>query len=123
MSDQKIPWWELPGAPGENRTREQYNANIAALKEPSRGKSDPALSTNVEELRRTINAQKVELASRNLRITGLEETLKDTERFMSYFAGETCGSFVGPRTPTSCLERIRRILAVSRPQSEGGPHE
>lgn len=38
MSEEKIPWWELPGAPGENRTREQYNAHVAGLKEanPSR---------------------------------------------------------------------------------------
>lgn len=76
-------------------------------------KNDPILSTSVEELRRTINAQKVELASRNLRITGLEETLKDAERFMSYFAGETGGHFVGDGTPTTCLAKIRRMLPQS----------
>lgn len=75
-------------------------------------KNDPALDTSVEALRRTINAQKVELASRNLRITGLEETLKETERFMSYFAGETGGHFVGDGTPTTCLARVRRILSA-----------
>jgi hypothetical protein len=74
-------------------------------------KNDPALSTSVEELRRAINAQKVELASRNLRILGLEETLKDAERFMAYFANETGGRFVGDGTPTTCLARIRRMLA------------
>lgn len=74
-------------------------------------KNDPILDTSVEALRRTINSQKVELASRNLRITGLEEMLKDAERFMSYFAGETGGSFVGDGTPATCLARIRRILS------------
>lgn len=34
MSNEKLPWWELPGAPGENRTKEQHEAHIAALKEP-----------------------------------------------------------------------------------------
>jgi hypothetical protein len=72
-------------------------------------KNDPALDTSVESLRRTINAQKVELASRNLRILGLEETLKDAARFMEYFAeGRT--NFEGSGTPTTCLARIRRIL-------------
>lgn len=76
-------------------------------------KNDPALSTSVEELRRTINIQKVELASRNLRVTGLEETLKDAQRFMEYFAGETGGHFVGDGTPATCLAKIRRILPQS----------
>lgn len=35
MADEKYPWWDYPGAPGENRTREQYAAEIAALKEPN----------------------------------------------------------------------------------------
>lgn len=63
-----------------------------------------------DKLSEVINAQKVELASRNLRILGLEETLKDAERFLSYFANETGGHFVGDGTPTTCLARIRRVL-------------
>lgn len=35
MDHEKLPWWEQPGAPGENRTKEQYAAHIAALKEPA----------------------------------------------------------------------------------------
>ena len=33
--DEKIPWWELPGAAGENRTKEQYDAMMTAAKEPN----------------------------------------------------------------------------------------
>lgn len=36
--------------------------------------------------------------------------LKDAERFMAYFAGETGGTFVGPGTPTTCLAKIRAAL-------------
>lgn len=51
-------------------------------------------------------------------------TLTEAERFMSYFAGETGGSFVGPGTPQSCLAQIRQSLAVTRPdtsQTRGTP--
>jgi hypothetical protein len=34
-NDEKLPWWEQPGAPGENRTKEQYEATIALLKAPN----------------------------------------------------------------------------------------
>lgn len=36
--------------------------------------------------------------------------LRDAERFMAYFAGETGGSFVGPGTPQTCLAEIRSVL-------------
>ncbi len=39
MSDERLPWWEQPGAAGENRTKEQYDARIAALKEPNQNRS------------------------------------------------------------------------------------
>jgi hypothetical protein len=41
----------------------------------------------------------------------LRPALEEAERFMAYFAGETGGSFVGPGTPTSCLEQIRAALS------------
>ena len=40
----------------------------------------------------------------------LRDALKEAERFMSYFAGETGGTFVGPGTPQSCLKQIREAL-------------
>jgi hypothetical protein len=46
-------------------------------------------------------------------IDRLHETLKEAERFMTYFAGETGGTFVGPGTPQSCLQQIRATLAHS----------
>ncbi|WP_441235615.1 hypothetical protein [Bradyrhizobium sp. 930_D9_N1_4] len=45
------------------------------------------------------------------RINVLVPALKEAERFMAYFAGETGGTFVGPGTPQSCLEQIRASLA------------
>lgn len=44
-------------------------------------------------------------------INQLRPALKEAERFMSYFANETGGTFVGSGTPTTCLEQIRRALA------------
>lgn len=40
----------------------------------------------------------------------LVAALKEAERFMAYFAGETGNVFVGPGTPTSCLRQIRTAL-------------
>ena len=40
----------------------------------------------------------------------MEQALREAERFMSYFAGETGGSFVGQGTPTTCLAKIRAAL-------------
>ena len=34
-NDANIPWWEIPGAPGENRTKEQHDAMMRAAKEPN----------------------------------------------------------------------------------------
>ena len=36
--------------------------------------------------------------------------LRDAERFMEYFTGDTRNSFVGPGTPRTCLEKIRAAL-------------
>ena len=93
MSSEQIPWWELPGAAGENRTEEQYRANIVALKQPN-----PKLN---------------KIAREALQEAVMIDALREAERFMAYFAGETGGSFVGPGTPKSCLEQIREALAVS----------
>ncbi len=41
-----------------------------------------------------------------------ETALREAERFMAYFAGETGNMFVGPGTPKSCLEMIRKALAA-----------
>lgn len=38
------------------------------------------------------------------------EALREAERFMAYFAGETDWVFVGPGTPKSCLALIRSAL-------------
>lgn len=46
---------------------------------------------------------------------GTVDALKEAERFMAYFSGETDGVFAGPGTPTKCLEKIRAALALSRP--------
>jgi len=40
----------------------------------------------------------------------LAAALKEAQRFISYFAGETGGTFVGPGTPQSCLEQIVTAL-------------
>jgi hypothetical protein len=42
----------------------------------------------------------------------LARALKEAERFMAYFAGEADGVFVGPGTPKSCLEVIRRARSL-----------
>lgn len=39
-----------------------------------------------------------------------EQALREAERFMAYFAGETGNTFVGPGTPKTCLELIRNAL-------------
>lgn len=44
------------------------------------------------------------------RLAEQEKALREAERFMSYFAGET-NAFVGPGTPTTCLDQIRKALA------------
>lgn len=51
-------------------------------------------------------------------INELRPALVEAERFMSYFAGETGGTFVGPGTPQKCLEQIRAALAFP-PDSSG----
>ncbi len=43
------------------------------------------------------------------RLAAQEKALREAERFMSYFAGET-NAFVGPGTPTECLAQIRKAL-------------
>jgi len=40
----------------------------------------------------------------------LKGALLEAERFMSYFANETGGHFVGTGTPTTCLAQIRAAL-------------
>jgi hypothetical protein len=40
----------------------------------------------------------------------MQEALKEAERFMAYFAGETNNEFVGPGTPATCLATIRAAL-------------
>lgn len=77
-----------------------------------RVKNDPALDTSVEALRRTINAQKVELASRNLRITGLEETLKEAAQFIY---GVSIKAESG-----AVLAKIQRMLYRARSTDTGG---
>lgn len=42
----------------------------------------------------------------------LAEALREAQRFMSYFSGETGGSFAGPGTPATCLSKIRAALAA-----------
>lgn len=51
------------------------------------------------------------------RIREMVPALKEAERFMAYFAGETGGTFVGPGTPQGCLEQIR--AAISAPEGAG----
>jgi hypothetical protein len=46
-------------------------------------------------------------------IERLRGALKEAERFMAYFANETDGHFVGDGMPTTCLEQIRRALALT----------
>jgi hypothetical protein len=40
----------------------------------------------------------------------VDGVLREAERFMAYFSGETGNAFVGPGTPQSCLEMIRAAL-------------
>lgn len=44
------------------------------------------------------------------RIAELEAALKEAERFMEYFSGETGNMFVGAGTPKECLALIRSVL-------------
>jgi hypothetical protein len=48
----------------------------------------------------------------------LKEALQEAERFMSYFANETGGHFVGPGTPTTCLAQIRTALTSAQGKQE-----
>lgn len=41
----------------------------------------------------------------------MHEALRKAERFMSYFSGETSGTFVGPGMPNECLAQIRAVLS------------
>ena len=62
MSDEKIPWWELPGAPGENRTKEQYQRQIAALKErrPRRHTDGEIMAMSGDQLREACRASGID---------------------------------------------------------------
>ena len=42
----------------------------------------------------------------------VREALREAERFISYYSGETDGCFVGTGTPSKCLEQIRAALAA-----------
>lgn len=44
-------------------------------------------------------------------------TLREAERFMAYFAGETDNSFEGPGTPQSCVAEIRAAIAKASPSN------
>ena len=50
----------------------------------------------------------------NARLIGaaptMAEALREAERFMAYFAGETDRTFEGPGTPRSCLAMIREAI-------------
>jgi hypothetical protein len=54
----------------------------------------------------------------------LEAALREAERFMAYFSGETDGVFVGMGMPTECLAKMRAAIAmpatVGRPSWEAG---
>lgn len=43
----------------------------------------------------------------------LTSALREAERFMAYYAGETDGMFEGSGTPKSCLQTIREALERS----------
>lgn len=43
-------------------------------------------------------------------IESLRAALREAERFMAYFAGETEGHFEGSGTPETCLAQIRSAL-------------
>lgn len=45
-------------------------------------------------------------------VAGLVQALREAERFMAYFAGETGRSFGGSGTPQTCLASIRAALAA-----------
>ena len=51
------------------------------------------------------------LASSQLAVQA--HALREAERFMSYFAGET-NTFVGPGTPATCLSLIREALNIEK---------
>lgn len=55
------------------------------------------------------------ISEKNAEIARLRSALKEAERFMSYFANETGGHFVGPGTPETCLAQIRAALWVEKP--------
>jgi hypothetical protein len=50
------------------------------------------------------------------------DALVEAERFMSYFANETDGVFVGPGTPTGCLAKIREAIAHGTEQPRSPVH-
>lgn len=57
-----------------------------------------------------IRGLKDEKAAQLIRLYG--NALREAERFMAYFAGETQGHFAGPGTPADCLAQIRQALLV-----------
>lgn len=58
-------------------------------------------------------ADRIELleTSETNELLRMRMALREAERFMAYFAGETGGSFVGSGTPQTCLTEIRNALA------------
>jgi uncharacterized protein (DUF2336 family) len=111
MTDEKIPWWELPGAPGENRTKEQYHAQISALKErkPRRYTDGEIMAMSGDKLRQAcldsgIDPDKavalMDAATERAKRTAAARIADDLERlccaetekkFFDYVA-EQCGS-------------------------------
>ena len=49
----------------------------------------------------------------------LREALKNAERFLSYFSGETNGFFEGSGTPRTCLATIRATLRDGDDRDDG----
>lgn len=49
----------------------------------------------------------------------MSDALKEAERFMAYFAGETDLTFEGPGTPKSCLAIIRAAISKAT-DTKGG---
>lgn len=54
-------------------------------------------------------------------LSATASALKEAERFMAYFAGETDRTFEGPGTPTSCLAVIRAALSQPPSAQEAEP--
>lgn len=46
----------------------------------------------------------------NTKLAQQAHALREAERFLAYFAGETGNTFVGSGTPKTCLELIRNAI-------------